>query len=260
MNTPDDFVQVLRENDEFRATMRRELLTEELLKVPDRLVTMEKSVDALLKHAEVTNRRLDHLEKGLKEVSRDIDGLGNSFREEIRAQSSFRGNYAQRAATGETIHIASAFAGLHGMERIKTRRVTRVTAVRWLEDNYDVVEALGLRARSWATFQVADVIAEARNLRTPDDAEPEFYIAVEASYTVETEDVVRATDHAKILRAVTGLDVYPVVSAVRLDDGLDQEVSVRLYEDVERFVEAGDEDAAYWYRLDSADLRPAEPR
>ena len=260
MNTAEDFIQVLRKNDEFRAAMRRELLTEELLKVPDRLLTMEKSVDALLKHAEATNRRLDHLETGLLEVKRDIDGLGNSFRQEVRAQSSFRGAYAQRATTGEAIHIASEFAGLRGMERIKTRQVPRTAAVRWLEDNYDVVEALDLPDRSWTTFQVADVIAEARNLRTPDDAKPEFYIAVEASYTAEMEDLARATDHAKILRAVTGLAAYPVVSAVMLDDELGSEVGRRLYENVGQFVEADDADSAYWHRLDSADLRPAEPR
>ena len=61
-------------------------------------------------------------------------------------------------------------------------------------------------------------------------------------------------------RAATGLDAYPVVAAVRLDDKLDPEMESRLYYDVELFMEANDADAALWYRLDSADLRPSEPR
>ena len=93
-----------------------------------------------------------------------------------------------------------------------------------------------------------------------DDADPEFYIAIEASYTADAEDILKVTDHAKILRAATGLDAYPVVAAVMLDDKLDPEMESRLYYDVELFIEANDADAALWYRLDSADLRPSEPR
>ena len=93
-----------------------------------------------------------------------------------------------------------------------------------------------------------------------DDAEPAFYIVVEASYTGEAEDIDRATDHAKIVHAVTGLDAYPIVAAVRLDDKMAPETRSRLYDDVQQFVAANDADTAFWYRLGSADLRPAEPR
>ena len=37
INTSDDLIRAIRENPEFRATVRRELLTEELLEVPARL-------------------------------------------------------------------------------------------------------------------------------------------------------------------------------------------------------------------------------
>ena len=76
-----------------------------------------------------------------------------------------------------------------------------------------------------------------------------------------SEDILKVTDHAKILRAATGLDAYPVVAAVRLDDEIGpRKWESRLYDDVERFIETNDADAALWYRLDSADLRPSEPR
>ena len=123
-----------------------------------------------------------------------------------------------------------------------------------------VVESLQLRDRAWRTFLNPDLIAEVRALGSAEDSDPEFYIVVEASYTGEREDLQRATDHAKIVRAVTGLQAYPVVASVILDDDMDAQTQSRFYEDIERFFEANEEDSAFWYSLDSADLRPDEPR
>ena len=112
MNTSDDFIQVLRNDPNFRATARRELLTAELLEVPTRLSTLEKGIAALVESTETINRRLDSIESDVKRVRRDTDALGESFRREVRAQSSFRGNYAQQAAVGSNYDIARPFADL----------------------------------------------------------------------------------------------------------------------------------------------------
>ena len=295
INTPDDLIQGIRNDPNFRATVRRELLTAELLEVPTRLSTLEKGITALVESTEAINRRLDSMdgrfdtmdsrfdsvdgrfdtmdsrfdsvdgrldsiESDVKMVRRDTDGLGEAFRREVRAQSSFRGNYAQGASRGRTIHIAGDLARSLGLGRVKTRLVPRSMPQMWLEENYETVEALGLRERAWETFLVPDVLVEVRNLRAPNDTAPAFYIAVEASYTAYMEDMLRATDHAKILRSVTGLDAYPVVSSVMIVDELAEVLGSTLYEDAEQFTRSDDADAAYWYRLDSADLRPSEPR
>ena len=288
INTSDDLIQVIRNDPNFRATVRRELLTAELLEVPARLSTLEKGITALVESTETINRRLDSMdgrldsvegrldsvegrldsvegrldsiESDVKMVRRDTDGLGEAFRREVRAQSSFRGNYAQGASRGRTIHIAGDLARSLGLGRVKTRLVPRSMPQTWLEENYETVEALGLRERAWETFLVPDVLVEVRNLRAPNDTAPAFYIAVEASYTADVEDMLRATDHAKILRSVTGLDAYPVVSSVMIVDELAEVLGSTLYEDAEQFTRSDDADAAYWYQLDSADLRPSEPR
>ena len=122
------------------------------------------------------------------------------------------------------------------------------------------MESLNLGARARRTFLRPDMIAAAVDLYAGDDAEPEFYITVESSYTGDAGDLKRATDHARIVRAVTGLNAYAVVAAVVLDDEMDPETRSRLYDDVDKFVDAHDESASLWHRLDSADLRPPEPR
>ena len=235
---------------------------------------MPEGISVLLEHDKATNGRLDQVDRRLDQVDRsldgidrnivevkeDIDGLGEAHRRELQAQSSFRGNYAQSAATADDIEIAALFAHLYGLTRIVTGQVGRAVLTTWLRENSEEVEALGLRPRAWRTFLRPDVIVGVKDLYADRSADPEFYIVVEASYTAEAEDVLKVTDHAKIVRTVTGRDAYPVVSSVRLDDETASEIGHRLYDDVGQFIEAKDADTAFWYRLDSADLRPSEPR
>ena len=316
INTPDDLLLLLREDAAFRATMRRELLTVELLEVPQRVSNIEQSVAALIEHANATNarldrmdqtivainarldrmdqtiaaiveqtnainarldrmdqtiaaiveqtnainRRLDLVESDITVMKRDINGLGESFRREVRAQSSFRGNYAQSAASASDIDIAYLFAHKHGLEDIKTRHISRNNLEAWLRENRVLVKSLNIRQRATRTFLRPDIIAAVEDLYSTEDATPVYYIVIEASYTGDAEDLDRATDHAKIVRAVTGLEAYPVVSAVMLDEEMGQATRSRLYDELERFVDARDENGAYWHRLYSADLKPPEPR
>ena len=55
INTTDDFIRLLRENPEFHAAARRELLTEELLELPQRFS----------QYAQTTEKRLDSVDRGL---------------------------------------------------------------------------------------------------------------------------------------------------------------------------------------------------
>lgn len=281
INNTEDFLRVLRENEEFRIAARRELLTDDLLKLPlefsefrtqvdgrfdavdERFDAVEEDIRGVRRDMgerfEAVDGRFDAVQEDVRGVGRDIDGLGDSFRREVRAQSSFRGTYAQREGTASSLEIAGLFADWLKIRRIKTNPVSRRTLLAWLESNMVVVESLQLRNRAWRTFLAPDLIAEVHALGSAPDSTPEFYIAVEASYTGEKEDIQRATDHAKIVRAVTGLPAYPVVVSVELDDQMDAQTQSRLYEDIEKFFEANDENSAFWYGLDSADLRPEEP-
>ena len=285
IDNTDDLLRLVREDSNFRATMRRELLTAELLEVPQRLTALEQSTAALIEYTNATNRRLDNIEAAdingdiikddinvmkddvsvtkndVSVIKDDINGLGEAFRQEVRAQSSYRGAHAQTAANSDRVRISNLFAKFHAIRRTDAMPVRRNRLKTWLQgENAEVVEALNLRDRAWETFLEPDIVAAVHDLMADDDAEPAFYIVVEASYTGEAEDIDKAIDHAKIVHAVTGLDAYPIVAAVRLDDKMEPETRSRLYDDVQKFVAANDADAAFWFRLGSADLRPAEPR
>lgn len=72
INTADDLIRVVRENPEFRAAMRRELLTEELLDLPRRFAeyteTSEERWAVNDQRWDANDRRLDRMENELADV------------------------------------------------------------------------------------------------------------------------------------------------------------------------------------------------
>ena len=278
INTLEDLLRAARGNQEFREAFRREILTEELLELPERfaeytkvtdthLGNIDKTLATLTENTAAMNRRLDSLgerveslEGKVEKNSVDINGLGDMFREEVKAQSSFRGTYAVDASRKDNREVAWLFAYNHGLRLIKTRQVPDDVLENLLANNVALIESLNLRDRAWRTFPGADLVVEVRDLQARLDSTPAYYIALEASYTVEKEDILKSTDHARIIRAVTGVDTYAVVAGVNMDDEMNAETLGRVHTEAERFIETDDPETAFWHQLHSEDLRPPEPR
>ncbi len=294
LHTVDDLLRIVRENEAFRAALRHELLTEELLALPGQFVAMMEEVSGLRKTQnsmletqnamleemaefrktqnammETQNAMLEEMAEFRKtqnamletqnamleeqrETRKDIRALHRMYRQQHEDFGRFRGNYASSAMRGNDFEIARLFSRLRGFRRIRIRPLTRTELSDMLDDHYDALDALGLRERAWLTFQKPDLIAEITALKS---AEPGFYIAVEASYTGDREDSLRATDHAKILRCATGLDSYPIVASVRMGPN----IKTSIFHDVAKFVEAQDADAVLWYQLAERELAPPNP-
>ena len=257
INTLEDLLRAARGNQEFREAFRREILTEELLELPERFAEYTKVTDTHLGNIDKT---LGTLVEKVEKNSEDINGLGDMFRAEVKAQSSFRGTYAVDASRKDNREVAWLFAYKHGLRLIKTRQVPDDVLENWLANNVALIESLNLRDRVWRTFPGADLVVEVRDLQARLDSTPAYYIALEASYTVEKEDILKSTDHARIIRAVTGVDTYAVVAGVNMDDEMDAETLGRVHTEAERFIETDDPETAFWHQLHSEDLRPPEPR
>ena len=290
----DDLLRIVREDEAVRAALRREVLTEDLLSLPTQFAAMLEEVKSLrqgtnflLEEFKVmrrdtnflleefrslrqdtnflleevkslrqdTNSLLETQTSMLEEqrrMSGDIHALHGMYRRQHDDLARFRGNYAFDAARRNRWDIAQLFASLRGMRRIQSRTLTEDELGDLLEEGYDAVDALNLPNRYWETFLVPDMIASVTQVRP---SGPPFYIAVEASYTGNVEDLLRATEHARILRSATGLDAYAVVASVRMAPSMEG----RVYDDVEQFVSADDENAALWYRLAEEHMEPLDP-
>jgi hypothetical protein len=235
INTTDDLLSLLQENREFREAARQTILTEELLALPAVFAAFASKID-----------------QDISEIHADVRALHYMYRRQHDDLARFRGNYAIDAARNNDVEIAELFAQLRGMRRIQTRLLDKDELDDILNQNFEAVETLGLRDRAWRTFPKSDIIAEVTDRR---NSSPGFYIAVEASYTGNIEDVQKATDHARILRCATGRDAYAIVAGVRKGPGLESVV----FNETARFIQTNDENTAFWYPLDEDELGPPDP-
>ena len=267
IHTSEDIIRALREDPDMLDQVRRAVMTDEVLALPGQFVEMLDTQNSML---ETQNRILADLAEtrqtqnsmletqnrllaGQDEMRGDMKELHGMYRRQHDDLGNFRGNYASEAARKYDAGICQLFADLHGLRRIMRRRLTEDELRDMLVKNAEAMDVLNLRDRAWLTFDSADIIAE---ITERNNSEPRFYVAVEASYTGNMEDVLRATDHAKILRCATGLDAYAVVAAVRMAPGVEDSV----FEDVTEFLDANDEDVPLWYRLGEDGMEPPAPR
>ena len=105
-------------------------------------------------------------------------------------------------------------------------------------------------------FYNGDIIAEASHRKSRDTI---FFIAVEASYTVNADDVIRASDHAKMLRAVTRHEAFAIVSGVEVNSRIGETYSQRIIPDLTEYLESDQDDAVFWFKLADRSLEPPPP-
>ncbi len=273
IDTIEDLLRLVRENEEVRAALRREVLTEELLALPAQFIAMREtqasmqqtqnsiletqasmleSLVALQESFVAMQETQNSMLEEMREMRRDISALHGMYRQQHEDFGRFRGSYAADAARRNRGEIALIFARLRGMRNLRVRALDSDERSDMLDEHYDAVTALNLRDRAWQTFDVPDLIAEVTARRS---STPGFFIVVEASYTGDMEDLLRATDHAKILRSTTGLDAYPIVAGVRIGPSIRDKV----FEDVTHFIRINDEDTALWYQISEAHMEPPDP-
>ncbi len=282
LNTTDDLLRAARENREFREAFRREILTEELINLPQRFENFEsettkninaltssvaensKNIDALTSSvAELTknvgqmNRNLNEKIDGVnRELGEKIDRVGTSHSVEHNALHRFRGNYAIETTRNNDSNIADLFATLRGIKRFRLKTLTREECDDFLDDNDDAIDLLATEGNIWKTFPKGDVIADVRYRKSGDTI---FYIAVEASYTVNADDVIRASDHAKILRAVTGREAFAIVSGVEVNSRIGEAYRQRIIPDLTEYLESEQDDVVFWFQLADRSLEPSPP-
>ena len=278
-STTDDLLRAARENAEFREAFRREILTEELLELPnrfaeyaaatdDRLDGIEalvaensraiaensrviaensKAIAELVENTKAMNRRLDSIEN-------DVKSLHGMYSQQHRDYHRFRGAFAENSARKDSGAIASKIARERGNRVMRIKRLT-------LDEMYDIFgEAVerdlldGIDDESQDRFAYADdallVIERGR-------AGSQFYIVIESSYTAHEEDLTRVANHAKVIERVKGVPAYGVVAGVRVG----QDMPMELLLDPATLVRAKNPDAALWFLLGERFMDPmTEPR
>ena len=207
INTTDDFIRLLRENPEFHAAARRELLTEELLALPQRFSQYAQTTD---KRLDSVDRRLGSLEKGQRRLEVGMRRLENHV-------SDLRGDALETKMPTRLCDMLRARLGIRRvqifwMARHQTPPMSRSEYfIRTLEDATDngiITDDEELRL-----FTTDMVI---RSLRQSDGSR--LWIAAEASGVIDQNDIERARRSALVLQKIHGEDAIPVVYGYSISD------------------------------------------
>ena len=222
INTTDDFIEAMRRNPEFLAAARRELLTQELLDLPQKFAEHRQEFQELrqefIEHRRETSERFDSLEGHFDTMTKEfgsIKGMTLGLNLEKTALPNIvtdlrlRGvrivSLAERSRASEDFHDAVWDAADDGtISEAERRRLT-----------------------------VTDMIVRGRIGRNSD---AHVYVVTEASYSIDKDDISKVRLSASALRKVfPDATVFACLYGVNIPDSLladaaDNDVIVYLEE------------------------------
>ena len=247
IHTADDLIHLLNENDEFRQAVRRHVLSDELIQLPERLAKFETRVESFIAEQrqfnERVNRRFDSIDKKLEE-QHQFNKEQRQFNKEQRQFNKEQRQFNQRMETsiGELRgKVARYVVGVHfleisdGMGFQFKGLLTRLDLGQLIFQRKPA-ETADIPQNDRRSFFRADLVIE-----VTDSAGAIHYIAVEASYTADQRDTSRAQRNATILTQLTGHSAHAAIASVR---------NVR---EIQPLIDNG---TVYWYALNPNDFTP----
>ena len=226
-----DLSRILREHPEWREDLRRTLLTEELLALPQRLAeysdATDRRLDALTKHAESIDRRLDALTESVasltetvaslvdhaKSVDRRLDAIEKQLALNTRETAinsrhigEMKGKFMERDIAENAALIAS------DMGLVWRKSLDRQEVIALVDGAVRTGKAEGIPTNHLRVLRRADLIMEAVGER-----DWPSYVVVEISWTAAERDTDRAIRNAGYVSLFTGRTTYAAVASVHVD-------------------------------------------
>ncbi len=222
IHTSDDLLRVLRENPEWKAEVRREILTEELLSLPARFDSFVAKTEQFM---EKTDQFIDEQRQFNDRVEGFMVRTDRRFSRIEDDISNMRGEYARNTAIGEAPDIAEhmGFQMIRVLSRDDLRELLRAS------------DTSGIATSQLQSFRRADLVIEAA-----DSDGNIHYIAVEASNTGDERDTRRSIRNAVFLARFTGQPAHSAIASVRND--------YRIQDTI-------DSGQVYWHALADRDSR-----
>ena len=186
------FLKALRDDAQFRADVRKELLTDELLNLPAVVEQLASTLASLTEAVEHLTRsvdeRFDRIDERFDAVDRRLDRVdvdlgrvqGNQLEGELRA-------HPRRVLRG------------FGAEVSRMRRLDG-------DELFELEQTLGLSNDEGVCLNATDLVA----VVPAEDGTPGGYVVVEASWRTGSEDVERVVETRDIVSR-TGLPVTTIV-------------------------------------------------
>lgn len=189
----DDLIEQLRQHPEWRDALRREILTEELLSLPQ-------TVRELAEAQRRTEERLESLTARVGELVAQVQELTAAQKRTGDRVGSLEGRFLERD------YFDKAYAYFDAILR-------KIRVIPWSEvaDLLDQAEERISRKERKQVME-ADLIIHGRRL----EDKTETYLLGEVSVGIGLEDVHRAAQRSKIFTRVTEKPVIPAVGGKRI--------------------------------------------
>ena len=251
INTSDDLLKLLAENTEFYQAVRRLVLTDELIELPERFARFTVEVHDFIARQERFNERVDNFIEEQRQFNQRIEtSVGELQATTARLETSV----GELQAT--TARLDTSMARLEtSVGELKGNTARYVVGVLFGE----IAAQLGFTFKNTLSRQQlgqmigpqghTDVDSGDRQsfiradlvVIADDAAGNTHYVAVEASYTGDARDTARARRNAELLQRFTGCPAHAMVASVHND------------QDIEAEIDAGD---VHWYALNPDDFVP----
>ena len=228
INDITDLVQVLRDNPEWRDTIRAMIVGEDLGKLPDEMATFVRATNEnfTLVHQqfEKVDRQFEKIDQQFEKVDQRLEKLDANITTLNQDMAQVRGSHARN----ETFRNAEDIAMEMGLEFIKVLSITDLRIM--TRGTPNVVPQDKLKS-----FIQADLVIEGKI------GESTHYNAVEISFTGHESDAERATRNARFIQQLTGCPARPVIASVKNDPALNNRINTGTLS---------------WYQIASRDLEP----
>ena len=231
INTTDDLLRLLDENEQFRTAVRNKILTEELIKLPAEFKDFKKEFNEFKGEMTEFKTEMKEFKTETKDefsrVNRRLDGIGSGV-------GDLKGHFAAQGARQDAEFIA-AIMGLEWqstLKRIDVLHIWQAAERNRLTDD--------ISSQNRTSFLKPDIIIEAT------DKNGKCYVAVEISYTAGSNDTRRAIRNARYLTQFTGDPAYMAVAGVSRDSEIE---SVIIEENPQPF-DFNRDPKVFWLQLD----------
>lgn len=246
INTTDDLLKLLDENEDFLKAVRQRILTEELLALPARFDSFEKEMRDFQRDMLAFRRDTLAFHEEMREFQRDTLAFQEEMRDFQREMRSF-------VQTTERF-IETTTAHIQGMQEVRDRvgalwgdrleasmarkvyhRLSEDMGVRWLDVvSVDRHGSLNIHHESVRDFHIqieeasdAGIISEdeERSIRRLDliartrrrGSKATIWLVVQAASVIKHDDITKARDGAGILAKIFGEETIPAVYGFEID-------------------------------------------
>ena len=239
INTTEDFLTLLRENQEFREAARQAILTEELLALPAvfSAFASEMRTDFRRLEGDVSEVRSDvrqlqegqkRLEGGVSEVRSDVKRLSDRV-------DSIRGTSLEQRLSTKLIPLVGREFNVRRVYPIWSPGVIDVSGNtrEFLDRVEQALEDGIVDDDEEARLRVTDLVM--RSQRKADRST--FWFTVEASGVINDDDITRSKQSANAIRKIFGEDAVPIVYGYGIHEDqvrLADELGVQVYLDPDR--------------------------